>query len=583
MQVISQDCDNPFEEDAYNSQAIHSSMRQWGSSLNHNGMSLFIATVPQGTQLYHGTSKEERINGTQWLAFEPEHALVFARSHRGPPPGKGGPPGPENGGPHDDDDGEEWHPPERVPDDDEWHVGSSSPPKKDLKARHHPHEDPPPLTHTAAQRERARLPFERQEPLRDGQEQLQGGEEDDSHGYLHTYLPKRNLRLLYLDGQSAAKSDKGTLDMQDIVLLHHNPPPKDGSGSPSGPRRSSDDFKPDPKAPGKYGKSGRKHGNMGGPMSEGFRAEHLCAMASHEWESRIDGFLRMEEGFEIILCDFQRDLEVQRITQVKQSSGSDRGPRGPGRDEGAFAYYQAVASRFDGIGGGRVRIDYENMLSLFADEEAIFFDEKNLPRVKNESATLEPILQRIKTMILSEPNSKERETTNWQATADMIQSRYSNRIAHLSSGALASLEIFKKEIDYALRPFIDYGFRNAKEEIRRCATQFLTRHPAPSDLAAHAVLDVSARICASLTHASEKETLEEGVKMVRELKEWLAWTGWKKCGDCGVEGVCFVPIWPLGGVEEMREPKCVKGMNETGRGYWGDMPGGPPPRDKKDW
>jgi hypothetical protein len=35
--------------------AIHSAMRQWGSSLNHNGMSFFLATVPEGQLFYHGS------------------------------------------------------------------------------------------------------------------------------------------------------------------------------------------------------------------------------------------------------------------------------------------------------------------------------------------------------------------------------------------------------------------------------------------------------------------------------------------------------------------------------------------------
>jgi hypothetical protein len=33
-----------------------------------------------------------------------------------------------------------------------------------------------------------------------------------------------------------------------------------------------------------------------------------------------NGVLRMEAGFEIILCDFKRDLIPVRITQVKRSS-----------------------------------------------------------------------------------------------------------------------------------------------------------------------------------------------------------------------------------------------------------------------
>jgi hypothetical protein len=60
------------------SNAVHSSMRQWGSSLNHNGMSFFLAVVPSGTYLYHGSSSSEPVQGTEWLAFEPEHATIFA-------------------------------------------------------------------------------------------------------------------------------------------------------------------------------------------------------------------------------------------------------------------------------------------------------------------------------------------------------------------------------------------------------------------------------------------------------------------------------------------------------------------------
>jgi hypothetical protein len=77
--------------------AIHSSMRQWGSSLNHNGMPFFLATVPAGTQLYHGTSRSEPIEGMEWLAFEPEHGLLFARPNRGPP-------GDNHGSPKDEED-----------------------------------------------------------------------------------------------------------------------------------------------------------------------------------------------------------------------------------------------------------------------------------------------------------------------------------------------------------------------------------------------------------------------------------------------------------------------------------------------
>lgn len=58
--------------------AIHSSMRQWGSSWNHNGMSFFLDTVPKDTLLYHGSHDPGPVTGINWLAFEPEHGLFFA-------------------------------------------------------------------------------------------------------------------------------------------------------------------------------------------------------------------------------------------------------------------------------------------------------------------------------------------------------------------------------------------------------------------------------------------------------------------------------------------------------------------------
>ena len=66
--------------------AIHSSMRQWASSLNHNGMSFFPAYIPAGTELYHGTGTRHPIQSMEWLAFEPEHALNFAWKFPDGPP-----------------------------------------------------------------------------------------------------------------------------------------------------------------------------------------------------------------------------------------------------------------------------------------------------------------------------------------------------------------------------------------------------------------------------------------------------------------------------------------------------------------
>lgn len=510
-------------------------MRQWGSSLNHNGMSLFLATVPKGIELYHGTSESSRINGTEWLAFEPEHALVFARSHRGPPPGRGGPPGPDDH-PHGD---EAWHPPERFDGRSKYLPLCHDDEEDDFEAQHAHHENRP-LTNTAGQKERARGP-PKQQPLLIEED----SPEDESYGYLHTYQPKRDLRLLYLDGQSAAKSEKGTLDMQDIVLLHKSPPPKGG-----------DDQSHLREAPPR---------RPGGPMGESYRAEKLCELAEKEWKGQVDGFLRMELGFEIILCSFERDLDVKRISQAKSS-----GMGGPGHGDNGdgLSYYQAVASRFDGIGGNRVHLDYENFVSLFAEDDAIYLDDNNLPRARNESVVLRPVYDAIKEMILQDSAS---DSVNWQSIADMVVARYADRIEYLASGDLKDLDSLKAEADRLFRPFIDYGNRNTTAEIHRCAMQYVPESPSPTGLAARSILNVTSTICSTLVYTTEESTYKKASEAIEELKSWLAWTTWKRCRGCDYHEVCFVPIWPMGGEKEYEHPKCISNMSEVSRGYWGGM------------
>ncbi|CAK4030435.1 Hypothetical predicted protein [Lecanosticta acicola] len=576
--------------------AIHSSMRQWGSSLNHNGMSYFLATIPQGTQLYHGTDTPDRVNGTEWLAFEPEHASMFARPRRAPP-GRGGPPGPPPN--HASDDEDDWHPPQ-APDEHSnhksWYHGppphdgpspDAPPPgfsdeprdgwKHGLRRRDHGEDQGDrPRTHTAAQREHARQRVEQNESKKSafkfGSKKPDPNEDAEAHGYLHTYRPKHDLRLLYIDGQSAAKSDKGTLDSQDVVLLHDNPP---SSGAPHhGPPP------PPPPPPHAQDEPKKRHG---GPMNEASRAEQLCAMAQREWKGRIDGFLRMELGFEIILCSFERDLDVSRITQVKASGRG--GPPGHGDDGDQFSYYQAVASRFDGIGGDRVHINYDDFVTLFAADDALYFESKTgLPRVRNETELIRPVQKAIREMIWrdhdhSHHERKQHRPVDWQAIADMVIARYSDRIEYLASGDLQDLRSLQSELDRALRPFIDYAARDRNAEIRRCATQYFTH--LPRKLAGSAILNVTTTLCSALTKASEQELYSDALQTVRDLKTWLAWSTWKRCRGCGYHEVCFVPIWPMGGVEEFEKPRCVGNMSEASRGYWGDKEG-PPDGPRKD-
>ncbi|KAH8655845.1 hypothetical protein BX600DRAFT_483050 [Xylariales sp. PMI_506] len=136
--------------------AIHNAMRQWGSSLHHNGMSFFLVTIPEDVMLYHGNKSPQTPLCPDWLAFEIEHAENFAPS---PSP------------PHDRD----------------------------------PHSD------TAAGGSQNIM-------VQDGDHAVPSGQEDEVRGYLHVYKTTRPLRFLYADGMSGAKTSMGTLDTQDFLL-----------------------------------------------------------------------------------------------------------------------------------------------------------------------------------------------------------------------------------------------------------------------------------------------------------------------------------------------------------------------------
>ncbi|KAI1129281.1 hypothetical protein F5Y10DRAFT_238603 [Nemania abortiva] len=141
--------------------AVHNAMRQWGSSLHHNGMSFFLATVPEGVLFHHGNDSPLTPSEPDWLAYEIEHAEGFARGRRR---GPGDGPGPGHG-------------PGSEP---------SGRPQSVLKA-------------------------------------AEDDDDNDNHGYLHVYRTMRPMRYIYVDGMGGGKTSMGTLDSQDLILRGKTP------------------------------------------------------------------------------------------------------------------------------------------------------------------------------------------------------------------------------------------------------------------------------------------------------------------------------------------------------------------------
>ncbi|KAL5322667.1 hypothetical protein ACEPPN_010642 [Leptodophora sp. 'Broadleaf-Isolate-01'] len=99
--------------------------------------------------------------------------------------------------------------------------------------------------------------------------------------FLHTAIPSRPLSLLYFDGESATLTASGSLDSQTAVLRRHIE------------LYPTDDF----------------------TFDEHARGQELCALAK---DLKIDGFMRMNAGFEVIICDALssgiREVHVSNVT-----------------------------------------------------------------------------------------------------------------------------------------------------------------------------------------------------------------------------------------------------------------------------
>ena len=480
-------------------------MRQWGSSLNHNGMSFFMATVPQSTKLYHGNGWPSPVKGMEWIAFEPEHALLFAQRFV----------------PRTGDDDRVFRRDKRQEEMTTWkgQFPAEVPSGILLLDKHQNMDDKTQIPiHGAFENDHAQV-----EP-----------------GYLHTYTAKQPLRLLYIDGMSAGKTSNGTLDTQDFVLLH---------GIDLGDK----------------------------PMfSDLWRAELLCKMAQNEFEGKVDGFLRMEGGFEIVMCDFEKSLKVHRVTRAgTRYVGIGGGQKG--EDEAILNYYRAVTSRYPGIGGGRVAINYDNFITAYRFSTDLFPGSSKIPRL-NEAG--DEVLSVIRATVIDTVVKEDAfaPSIDWQAVADEVVQRYSDRLGRLASDELSELDALQAEAELALFPFIDFDNRNVTAEMEACSGQILPANGLRNlSSTALFVNDVLGAICATLSHVLEDEEFVTAKARVMGLVEWLGWPSWKRCPLCGYDEICFIPMWPFGTWEDQAHPSCVKGGEIIGkRGYWGFWRSHPP-------
>ena len=455
--------------------AVHSAMRQWGSSGNlraslhqthlnnisltvyHNGMSFFLVTVPRGNLFYHGCATPERRSGLEWLAFEPEHAAYFGSSRDG-----------------------------LVATVDSQPTLRNAPQSILLDPRPPPHREP-------------------------------------RRGYLHTYSAARDLRLLFTDGQSAAKGLPGALDTQDLVLI-------------------MDTILP-------------------GGFVEYERAEALCKLAlAHN----LDGVIRIEAGFEIIYCAFEDGGGLDLASVVgspfsNETTGETR--------QASFESFRAVAQRYHGFEADRALVDYSSMVSAFwypINRTNPDVSRPDMPRLVNATGEeRRTLLDRVLEVTAARPTRSQ--FVHWQAVADRVVNFFERRLAALAAPEATPITM-RRLLDSILNQFIDFAqpASRRKDTVTMCTYHHLQRPLGskstwtPEDhLIFESFATVTNRICASLhalrgglddlenmspDFAAEKDS-------VSSLMSWLGWTRWRGCGGLPCQEhnkVCLVRSYATG-------------------------------------
>lgn len=546
--------------------AVHSAMRQWGSSLNHNGMSLFLATVPAGQLFYHGGFESERVkglngSGAEWLAFEVEHAQLFASSSRR---GRRAP-----------DDykrplGKDWrnsqHESAGVWDWDSWLWSRPGPALSDGTIFDSTERNQKMLSSSEAGTPNARAEVTDPWP--------------ELRGYFHTYRANRPLNLLYIDGMSAGNSDYGCIDTQDLLLLD-------------------------------WSEENNHHGVFG---SELVRATDLCKL-SRDWawsegvNGHIDGFIRTEAGYEIIYCDFSEggglDLVSIQSSPVPEEAGSL--PDFPKAE-----FLRGVSGRYHGQPSGRIHVDWSSMVSAFFYDVNLTNPDASRPELPRLTGTLRDerrgMRARLREVVAARGGWRGGSVVDWQGVVDLIVTRYSGRLDQIDRSTSLPIAVRMRQIlPTLLNPYVNYSDPSQPRErqLARCAQHYLSGALAQEDswtpedrLIYSAIKTVTQSICSSLyaawdvlyhpaesTESADTRTKTEIAAKITDaadsenkavrgivngLMGKLQWTTWKECSPCqNLDELCLVAMFPWGDVEDHFYPRCRDLEDLTSRnGYW---------------
>ncbi|KAJ3813863.1 hypothetical protein F5876DRAFT_34179 [Lentinula aff. lateritia] len=265
-----------------------------------------------------------------------------------------------------------------------------------------------------------------------------------------TIVTTRPLKVLYFDGSSAVKMHGGSMDSQDILLW-----------------------------------GGRKAEMV---FSEEERLDQLCKWGR---EFDMDGFVRMEMNFEVMLCDFESGVETVSFIHLANSSPSDPKPPSTSNEALNFELMHSSSQYNQYPGDTRVKLDLTRLVSFYDPELA-----PSLIRMRNscndsrwlyDLATIAPadvstLHQKLRAALEVQDNlTRVTSGVDWQTLFRVVINRFGSRLQNLRYVVIGSahhsgstilddedrvLKAFA-QINVMLTPYIPYDLKpNVAADLR---------------------------------------------------------------------------------------------------------------------
>ncbi|KAG1827391.1 uncharacterized protein BJ212DRAFT_49839 [Suillus subaureus] len=376
----------------------------------------------------------------------------------------------------------------------------------------------------------------------------------------------RPMKVLYFDGSSAVNIPGGTMDTQDLVAWSKMKPEWVGN--------------------------------------EEQRIMDLC-----KWGQKygVNGFVRMEMNFEVMVCDFTSHMEVVSFlnlesTRIGYGSPTDL-PQDPNTVHHVFEIMHSASWREMYPGETRIMLDFSGLVSFYdtALVPSLVPQRVGLERWDHRvegisSEDIERVQDRLAQALVRPPATTS--GIDWKTVLRVVVDRYASRLEmmqYLVNMTLDDRSIFghaqqvQRRLRTVLLPYTVFAALPPNASVsanatnswaapvfRKCATSHTAYIVArgttlmPSErLLLQAVRETTREICRVVTkmwafgmmagvdplyppeqrpEADHIRTLMgEWKKDVTQLISWLDWNVWVKCRPaCGFEEMCYLPTWPIG-------------------------------------